>query len=214
MEKTPLEIRNDKLGEKVVKALNRRHFEAYYMRTKQDALEKALELIPEGSVVSWGGSVTIQEMGLLDAVKKGDYSVIDRDTATNPELRMELMRQALTCDTFLSSINALSEDGQLVNIDGNGNRVAAMAFGPKSVIVVAGINKVRPTVEEALSRARNMAAPINAQRFGITSTPCAINGSCGDCIAPDCICADLVTTRISRPAGRIKVILVGESLGY
>ncbi len=213
MNQTPIQLRTDKLGERVVKALERRHFEACYCRTKEEARKIALSYLPEGSSVAWGGSVSIEEIGLLDAVRHGNYSVIDRDAAYSPEEKAQKMHQAFFCDTFLTSTNALSEDGQLVNIDGNGNRVAAMIYGPKQVIIVAGINKVTKTVEDALVRARTVAAPINAQRFPL-KTPCLETGACADCTREDSICAYIVTTRICRPAGKIKVILVGEALGF
>ena len=125
---------------------------------------------------------------------------------------MDMLRQALTCDTFLMSSNAISEDGQLVNIDGMGNRVAALCFGPKQVIVVAGMNKVAGDLDSAMSRARHIAAPANVQRFDV-KTPCAVTGQCGNCTSPDCCCAQIVTTRFSKIPGRIKVVLVGEVLG-
>ena len=125
----------------------------------------------------------------------------------------ELMRQALTCGTFIMSSNAISADGQLVNLDGNANRVAALCFGPESVLVIAGMNKVMGDLDSAIARARQVAAPANAQRFDI-KTPCAVTGSCGDCTSPDCICCQMVITRVCRPAGRIKVILVGQDLGF
>lgn len=210
---TPMELRYDKLGPKVVKALEGRAFEAYYCATREEALERAKSLIPKGHVVSWGGSMSIQEIGLMDYVKENGYQVIDRDTAKTPEERVTLMKQALGCGTFLMSSNAVSEDGQLVNIDGNGNRVAALCYGPDSVLVIVGMNKVVKSVEDAFRRARTIAAPANAQRFPGAATPCAVNGACGDCTSEDCICSFLVTTRMCRPAKRIKVILVGEHLG-
>lgn len=206
-------LRNQALGETLVKNMQRRGFEAYYCADKEAALMKALELIPATDVVSWGGSATIAEVGLLDAVK-GRNSVIDRDTAATPEEKVELMRQGLLCDTFIMSSNAISMDGQLVNIDGNGNRVAALIFGPKQVVVIAGLNKVAGSLDSALDRARNIAAPINAQRFANLPTPCYKLGRCADCQSPDSICAQIVITRRSRTAGRIKVILVGEHLGF
>lgn len=209
--KTPKEQRYDKLGLKVVEALKKRHFDAYYCQTAKEAVTQVLDLIPEGDVVAWGGSMTMQETGILDAVK-GRYEVIDRAAAADREEATAMMRRALTSDTFLMSSNAVTEDGQLLNIDGTGNRCAALIFGPKSVIVVAGMNKVVKTVADAESRARNIAAPMNAQRFGI-STPCSSTGACADCISPDCICANMVRTRISKPAGKIKVVLVGEDYG-
>ena len=212
MEQTPKQLRNEKLGAKVVKAMESRHFEAYYCGTKEEALKKALELIPEGSVVAWGGSVTMNEIGLSEALHSGKYQLIDRDAAP-PEERRKLMRQGLLADYFISGANAVSEDGEIVNIDGMGNRVGAIVYGPDHVVMIAGMNKVAKTLEDAVKRARTIAAPINKQRFGGT-TPCAKTGSCGDCKAEDCICCQMLVTRVCRPAGRIKVILVGEDLGF
>ena len=150
--------------------------------------------------------------GLKQRLAQEGYTLLDRDTANTPEEKQAIMRQALTCGTFLMSSNAISEDGQLVNIDGIGNRVAALCFGPKQVIVVAGMNKVAADLDGAVSRARHIAAPANAQRFD-GKTPCTVNGQCGDCTSPDCICSQMVITRFCKPAGRIKVVLVGEELG-
>ncbi|MFC6652400.1 lactate utilization protein [Paenibacillus rhizoplanae] len=180
-------------------------------------------MIPEQSSVSWGGSVTLEEIGLLNRVCQGSYTVTDRDTAQTMEERYDLMRQSLLCDTYLTSFNAISEDGILVNIDSVGNRVAAITFGPRSVVAVVGMNKVCKTAEDAVIRARTYAAPINANRCSVSSspflhspqkTPCLINGACGDCKSDDCICSYIVETRMCKTAGRIKVILVGESLGF
>ena len=202
----------DKSGPRVAAALHKRNMEGYYCSTADEAVEKVLELIPAGDVVSWGGVATVDELGIKERLRHRGQPVIDRDTARTPEERMAMLHQALTCDTFLMSSNAISEDGQLVNIDGMGNRVAALCFGPKQVIVVAGMNKVAGDLNAAIARARNVAAPANAQRFNI-KTPCAVNGQCGDCTSPDCICAQMVITRFSKIKGRIKVVLVGEDLG-
>ena len=213
---TPIEMRNAKFGPIVAKNLTNRGFEAVYMATKEEALAQALAWIPADAVVAWGGSVSAQQIGLMDEVKSGKYNVIDRDKAANPAEKVELMRKSLLCDVYLTGSNAISQDGQLVNVDGNGNRVAAITYGPKNVIVIAGMNKVVPTVEDALTRARTEAAPINMQRFvnENTSTVCAKTGMCGNCNSPDCICNDIVITRRCKPAGRIKVVLVGEELGF
>ena len=208
----PLEKRFDKLGPRVAEALKRRHFEAYYCPTRQEAAKQALELIPEGSVVAWGGSETVAQLGILDTVRKTN-PVIDRDTASTQEEKIELMRKSLLCDVYLMSSNAISEDGQLFNIDGNGNRVAALVFGPKNVIIVAGMNKVTSNIDTAIERARYIAAPTNAQRFSV-QTACMSTGTCGDCLSPSSVCASMLRTRICRPAGRIEVILVGEELGF
>ncbi len=202
----------DKRGSVLVKNLQSRHFEAYYCSTKEEALQKALELIPEGSTVGWGGSVTCQQIGLLDAVRAGEYRPIDRDACKTPEEREESMRRSLLTDVFLTSANALSMDGQMVNIDGNGNRVAAIVYGPKQVIVVAGMNKVEDTLDAAINRARTVAAPMNEQRFGHPN-PCYTTGSCADCKSETCICNHILVTRHCR-GGRIKFVLVGEDLGF
>lgn len=206
-------MRNAAMGAAVVKNMQRRGFEAYYCADKKEALAKALELIPSTDVVSWGGSLSIAEIGLQDAVKKRN-PVIDRDTAKTAEEKMTLMRKALLSDTFIMSSNAVSGDGQLINIDGNGNRVAALCYGPKQVVVIVGVNKIAGSYEAAMDRARNIAAPVNVQRFPGTATPCAKTGLCADCQSPDSICAQFVTTRRCKPAGRIKVIIVGEKLGF
>ena len=172
-----------------------------------------MELIPEGSSISWGGTASAKEIGLLDAVHEGNYEVYDREEAQTPELKNEIAHKALDCDFFIGSTNALAENGVMINIDGNANRVAAFAFGPKNVLLIVGMNKVVKSEEDAMSRARNEAAPINAQRFGL-DTPCSKNGMCYDCKSPDCICCQILITRYSRVAKRIKVILVDENLGF
>lgn len=210
---TAKQIMYEKLGEKVVGELKKRHFDAYYCLSKGDAKKKVFDLISETDLVSWGGSETLSQIGVFEELKARNYKVIDRDTATTPEEKQALMHQALLCDTYLMSSNAITMDGQLYNIDGNGNRVAALVYGPKQVIIVAGMNKVVKNAEDAVSRVRNLAAPMNAQRFKGLSTPCHVTGQCADCLCPDSICASMLQTRMCRPAGRIKVILVGEDLG-
>lgn len=206
-------MRNDVLGTRLVKALELRNMEAYYVKTKEEALQKALELIPEGSQVSWGGTMSAQEIGLTQALHEGNYEVLDRDLVQTREEKEAIAHQALSCDWFIGSSNAVSEDGILVNIDGNSNRVAAFAYGPKNVLLIVGMNKVVKTAEDALSRARNEAAPINAQRFPL-ETPCIKNGMCFDCKSPQTICCQILITRFSRVKDRIKVILVDDSLGF
>lgn len=203
----------EKRAQLMLKNLHSRHFEGYYCATKAEALAKALELIPEGVSVGWGGALSAQQIGLLDAVNAGPYQAIDRDKAITPEERTKLQKQALLADVFITGANALSMDGQMVNIDGNGNRVAAIVYGPESVIVIAGMNKVVDTLEDAVHRARTVAAPMNKQRFAL-QTPCEVTGTCADCKSEGCICNQLLITRNSKPAGRIKVILVGEELGF
>ena len=209
---TPKEMYYEKRGQILVKNLQSRHFDAYYCANKEEALKKALELIPEGSSVGWGGAQTCEEIGLMQALHGGNYRPIDRSLAKSPEEREQMMRDMLFGDVFLTGANGLSLDGQMVNIDGTGNRVAAIVYGPKNVIVVAGMNKVMDSLDEAVRRARTVAAPMNKQRFN-NATPCAVTGTCGDCKAVGCICNQIVITRHCRPAGRIKFILVGEDLG-
>jgi len=211
--RTITEQRYSKLGPKVVMALHSRSFDAFYFDETADAARKIISLIPKDHLVSWGGSQTMLDLGIQERLEKEGYNLLDRDKASSPEERMERMRKALLCDTFLSGTNAISEDGQLVNIDGYGNRVAAMTFGPKQVIVAVGMNKIAKTYKDAIVRARTIAAPLNIQRFPSLETPCSETGSCGDCLSPDTICSFLVTTRFCKPAGRIKVILIGKDLG-
>ena len=201
-----------KRGQVLVKNLLSRHFDAYYCDSKQDALAKALELIPENDLVSWGGAMSAQQIGLIDAVRSGAYRTIDRDTCKTMAEREQAMKDALFCDTFLMGANAMSMDGQMVSVDGTGNRIGALVYGPKSVVVIVGMNKVEDTLDEAIRRARTVAAPKNKQRFG-DGTPCSVTGVCGDCKSEKCICNHIVITRHCRPAGRIKFIIVGEDLG-
>ena len=202
--------RNELLAQTVIKGLESRNMSGYYAASREEALQLALSLIPKGSSVSMGGAVSAHEIGLVEAVRSADYKFIDRDAWTD---KRAAMLAAYDADVFLTSANAMTEDGILVNIDGNANRVSAIAQGPKKVLVVAGMNKVCKDLDAAMKRARNVAAPINAQRFGL-STPCAKTGSCMDCKSPDTICCQFLITRYSRHAGRIHVILVNDSLGF
>lgn len=209
---TPKQLYYEKRAVILVKNLKSRHFDAYYCPDKSSALKKALELIPDGAAVGWGGATSAEQIGLIDAVKTGSYRSYDRTVAKTPEERLEIERQSQFSDVFLTGANALSLDGQMVNIDGNGNRVAAIIYGPKSVLVIAGMNKVEETLDAAVIRARTVAAPANQQRF-LLDTPCTVTGICADCKSEKCICNQIVITRHCRPAGRIKFILVGEELG-
>ncbi len=209
----PTKMRYDKAGPRVAEALQKRHFEAYYCSTREEGIEKVLSLIPAEDTVGWGGTLTVDELGIKDMLRERGQSVIDRDSAADMAERVALMRQALTCDTFLMSSNAITEKGELYNIDGNGNRVAALCFGPKSVIVVAGMNKVVADMDAAYAMVRHNCAPAVVQRFPNAKTPCNVNGECGDCTGVDSCCCYLVATRLCRPAGKIKVVLIGEDLG-
>ena len=197
----------------LIKNLEKRGMEAYYVDNSEEALQKALSFVSSGSSVSWGGSMTITDMGLIDALKAGDYVVLDRTVPKTDEEKREFFGKVNMCDYYFMSSNAITMDGELLNIDGIGNRVASLIFGPSNVIIVAGMNKVVDNIESAIDRARNTAAPINTMRLD-RKTPCTQTGRCMDCMSPDCICNQFVVTRRSAPAGRIKIILVGEELGY
>lgn len=203
----------ENLADTLIERCNRRNIEAYYCETRDEALSMAKRFLTPGCSISFGGSETLKEVGLLDFVKSSDYTVYDRATATTPEEKRELYGKIVTSDVFFTSTNALTLNGELVNIDGFGNRVACIITGPASVVVIAGINKLVPDVESGIKRVRNIAAPPNGVRLGL-STPCAEFGCCGDCLADDCMCCQVVVTRMSRIPGRIKLILVGEALGY
>ena len=202
--------RNELLAQKVIKGLQSRNITGWYAASREEALKKALELIPEGSSVTMGGAMSAHEIGLVDAVKNGNYHFIDRDAW---EDKRAAMLAAYDADVFLSSPIAVTEDGVMVNIDGNANRVSAIAQGPKKVLFIIGMNKVCDDVDGAIKRARAVAAPTNAQRFGL-STPCARTGSCMNCKSPDTICCQILITRFSRHADRMHVILVNDSLGF
>ena len=202
--------RNELLAQTVIKGLESRNMTGYYAANREEALKLALSLIPKGSSVTMGGAMSAHEIGLVEAVKTGNYRFIDRDAAAD---KRAAMLAAYDADVFLSSCNAMTEDGILVNIDGNANRVSAICQGPKKVIFIVGMNKVCPDPDTAMKRARNVAAPVNAQRFGL-STPCVKTGKCMDCKSPDTICCQFLVTRFSRHPGRIHVILVNDSLGF
>ena len=202
--------RGELLSRKVIKGLESRNMSGYFAADREEALKIALELIPEGSTVGMGGATSAIEIGLVDALKKGNYNFIDRDAAQD---KRRAMLDTYDADVFISGANAITEDGIMVNIDGGANRVSAIANGPRKVVFIVGMNKVTPDVDSAMKRARNVAAPINAQRFGL-DTPCSKTGACMDCKSPDTICCQFLITRYSRHAGRIHVVLVNDELGF
>ena len=207
------EQRNERLAKTVIKNLQRRRMEGFYCPTAEEAVKKVSELIEDGSSVTWGGTMTVRDLGIPQALKnRGTLEVLDRDLVETPEEKLAMYLGAFSVDVYLSSANAISEDGVIVNIDGNGNRVAAITWGPKKVIFVIGLNKVAQTVEAALARARSTASPINAARFDI-KTPCQVDGVCHNCNSADSICNYVHFLRNS-PRGRHVVVLVGETLGY
>lgn len=197
----------------IIHKLEARKMEGYYCPDKESAKAKVLELIgQEKKVVTYGGSMSLDEVGVKEAVEEAGHDLLRREKYVTPEEKRECFAKQTLADVFMMSTNAITLDGELVNIDGSGNRVACLAFGPNEVIVVAGMNKVVSNVEEGIARSRNFAAPPNTVRLGC-DTPCAKIGQCGNCLN-DTICCQIVVTRASRVPGRIKVILVGEELGY
>ena len=202
--------RNEMLAQQIIKGLQSRNMTGYYAESKEKAKEIALSLMPNGCSVSHGGSCSIKEIGLIDELKSGKFNYINRDTAPDKH-QAEL--DAYDCDVFLGSSNAITEDGVLVNIDGNSNRVSAYAYGPKKVVLIVGMNKVAKDVAEAVDRVHLTATPMNCVRLN-KQTPCAVTGVCADCLSPDCICNQVVIIRRSGIQGRIKIILIGEEFGY
>ena len=206
-------IRNELLAQQIIKGLKSRHMNGYYAESKEAALDMALKMIPEGSTIGWGGSMSIAEVGLKQAVIDGNYTVFDRTITTDPAERKAIDQKVFGCDYYLTSTNAITEDGILVNLDGNSNRVASIAYGPEHVIMIVGMNKVARDVDAAIYRVRNEAAPVNCQRFK-KPTPCTSTGACGNCKSPDSICCNFLITRLERHPDRIHVILVNDSLGF
>ena len=210
---TPKQTFYENQAKSIIHKLEARKMEGYYCPDKESAKAKVLELIgPNKKVVTYGGSMSLDEVGLKEAVEEAGHDLLRREKYVTPEEKRECFAKQTLADIFMMSTNAITLDGELVNIDGSGNRVACLAFGPNEVIVVAGMNKVVSNVEEGIARSRNFAAPPNTVRLGC-DTPCAKIGQCGNCLN-DTICCQIVVTRASRVPGRIKVILVGEELGY
>ena len=210
---TPKKLYYENLAESLIEKFSQRQIEAYYAATKEEALDMACRYLSPESSVSWGGSMTLNEIGLVDAINESDCIIYDQASAKTPEEKREIFSKIAGCDYYFMSSNAITLDGQLVNIDGTGNRVASLIHGPANVIVIAGMNKIVPDVKSAVDRVRNMAAPPNAVRLNY-NTPCRELGRCANCLSPDCICDQIVITRRSFVPNRIKVILVGEELGY
>ncbi len=201
------------IAENVIKNLEKRNMEAYYAPTKGEALKIVLSLIKEGSTVSWGGTMSMGDIGLNDALAKGSYTLLDRSAAKTPEEVKDIYHKALSCDYYIMSSNAITKDGVILNIDGNGNRVAALIYGPENVIIIAGINKIESDLESAYKRVKDIACVQNAIRLN-KSTPCRKTGVCNDCLSSECMCNHIVATRRSGIKNRIKVVIVGENVGY
>lgn len=197
----------------IIKNLEKRNMEGYYFPDSKSAVKKAMSFLPDCAVVSWGGSMTLTECGMMDALKASGLTLIDRSQAVTPEETKAMYRQALSADYYFMSSNAITLDGKLVNIDGTGNRVAALTYGPDHVILLVGMNKAAKDEASALERIHTQAAPPNAMRLKM-KTPCGLTGVCSDCTSKECICSQTLIIRYNRFKGRIKVILIGENLGY
>lgn len=211
---TPKQLAYKTLGNTMIKNFKKRNIDAYYCETSADAVSLAMDFMAKGGTVGMGGTETIKETGLLDAVKSAEHlTFIDRSLAKSPEETRAIYLETMGCNYYLMSSNAVTVAGELINIDGNGNRIACLAYGPEHIIMLVGMNKVTENVEAGIERIGIYAAPANAKRLG-TNTPCAATGHCGDCHSEDCMCAHTIITRHSRHAGRIKVILIGEELGF
>jgi len=210
---TPKKVNYENLADSIIDKFNKRGIEGYYCDNAKDALLTAKRFLTPDCSIAWGGSETLSDIGLLDDLYSSDYILYDRTKPTTPEEKSEMYSKIVTADYYFMSSNAITLDGQLINIDGSGNRVACLITGPKNVIVIAGMNKIVTDVQTGIDRVRNMAAPPNAVRLGY-KTPCAELGRCANCLTEECMCCEIVITRKSRISGRIKVILVGEELGY
>ncbi len=207
------EIFYQKQAETIIKNMKKRNFEGYYAQNAEEAKQIVLRMMEEGASISWGGTMTMTEIGVMDAIRGGKYRLIDRALAKDPEEAREIFAKTVMADYYLMSTNAITLEGELINIDGNGNRLACLMQGPKNVIIVAGMNKVVSDVQSGYQRVKDIASPPNAIRLH-KNTPCALTGHCADCYSPDCICSHTVITRRCGIPGRIKVILVGQELGY
>lgn len=211
---TPKQQYYENAANTILKTFEKRGFEGCYCATSEEAVQKAMSYVKPGMSVSFGGSMSVIECGLMDALKeRTDITLLDRSLAESPEEVTDIYHRALSCDCYFMSTNAISMDGQLVNTDGTGNRVAALIYGPANVILIVGMNKVTATLEDARTRVKALATPPNCIRLD-KKTPCALTGVCHDCFGSDCICSQTVITRRSAIKGRIKIILVGEELGY
>jgi hypothetical protein len=210
---SPKKVYYENLADSIIEKFNKRGIEGYYCDNAEEALITAKRFLTPGCSISWGGSETLNEIGFFEEIKNSDYILYDRHAAKTPEEKTAMYSKIVTADYYFMSSNAITLDGQLVNIDGLGNRVACLIAGPKNVIIIAGMNKIVTDVDTGMDRVRNMAAPPNCNRLGC-KTPCSEIGRCANCLVDDCICCEIVITRKSKVPGRIKVILVGEELGY
>lgn len=210
----PKDLHYQNQAETIIKQLEKRNMKGFYCRHSSDAVTLALSLVQCNQTVAFGGSMTLSEIGLLEKLNcRSDIRFLNRNLAKTTQEAEAIMFQSFQSDCYFMSTNAITTQGELINIDGNGNRVASLIYGPKKIIIIAGMNKVVPTVEDGIRRIHLIAAPTNCNRLNC-KTPCYKTGVCSDCHSDDCICANTVITRHSRKKDRIQVILVGEELGY
>ncbi|EOS77375.1 MAG: lactate utilization protein [Lachnospiraceae bacterium] len=210
---TPKQLAFKAAVENIIKKLALRNMEGYFFEDCNSCVKEIIQMMENGSSVGWGGSESIKECGLMDAVRSGNFTLLDRLTAKSPAEDRELYAKTVLSDYYLMSTNAITLDGELINIDGNGNRIACLIHGPKHVILVVGMNKLVPDIESGYARVRNLAAPANAKRLN-KHTPCFNMGRCADCLSEDCMCSHTVITRRSGIPGRIKIFFVAQELGY
>ena len=210
----PREKFNELMIERLMNNLKKRGLNGHYCKSTDELVETAMQLVKDCKTVTSGGSMTLKESGILDMLSSiPDIEFVNRENYSDPKEVEEVYRKAFSSDCYFMSTNAITEDGILVNIDGRGNRVAALIYGPKRVVIIAGVNKITSTFDEAILRARTIAAPINSMRLN-NNTPCVQTGVCANCLSPDCICDQFVITRKSMDPDRIHVILVDEEYGY
>lgn len=210
---TPKQLAFETTANTIIKHLEARNMEGYFFENSSEAVSAILDMMPEGSSVTWGGSETFKETGMLAALENGNYNLIDRSRAQTVEERQNQYSQMVLADYFFMSSNAVTLDGQLVNIDGNSNRVGLLVHGPKHVMILVGMNKLAADAESAIKRIRTYACPANAKRLQ-KNTPCGVLGKCGECLTSECMCNQIVITRRSGHPGRIKVFFIAEELGY
>lgn len=205
---------NKKKALSIKKKLEFRNYDVIICDDVKVAQEKAVNMINPLETVGFGGSVTVEATGIIDYLHERKQPIFDRTQAKSTEVKNEMMKKSLTADYFLTSFNGISKDGEVVNIDGRGNRVAAITYGPDKVFAFVGINKVYGDLENTIETIRNHAAPLNVAKIGNKKTPCHETGMCRDCLSVDCICNTIVITRRSSEKGRITIFLILEELGF
>lgn len=197
----------------MIQNLAKRNMEGFFFESSEALLSELKSRLPKGCTVSWGGSETLKETGIMDLLTNGDYETVDRTAAKTKEEQRQLYAKQVLSDYYFMSTNAITLDGELINIDGNSNRVGCLVHGPEHVFLIVGMNKVVPDIASGIKRVQDIAAPPNGVRLQ-KNTPCAVTGRCGNCFSPECMCSQIVITRRSGHTGRIQVFFVAEDLGY